>query len=70
MYNYDKLKGAIKEKFNTQRAFAAAMSMTEPTLCKKLRNESEWTQEEMLRAVQLLGLNLSDIPLYFFNQSF
>ena len=35
-YDYSKLKGRITEKFGTQSEFLKAITMSEPTLIKKL----------------------------------
>ena len=38
MFNYDKLKGRIVEKFGTQMAFSKALGVSERTLSLKLNN--------------------------------
>lgn len=65
---YDKLKGKITEKYGTRDRFAEAMGFSSATLSAKLNNKSEWTQEEVVDAVKVLGLQWADIPAYFFNR--
>lgn len=65
-YDYSKLKGAIREKFTKQEAFAEHMGIGLSTLNLKLNNKAEWTQEEMQAAMTLLGESYSMIPTYFF----
>ena len=65
-FAYNKLKGKIKEVYGTQEAFAIAMGMGRTTLYSKLHNITEFTQSEMLRALELLHLEKADIDIYFF----
>lgn len=65
-YDYRKLKGAIKEEFENQQAFAMAMGMGESTLSLKLNNKAEWSQDEMTSAMLLLKRPLEQLPVYFF----
>ena len=65
-FAYNKLKGKIKEVYGTQEAFAIAMGMGRTTLHSKLHNITEFTQSEMLRALELLHLEKADIDIYFF----
>lgn len=65
-FNYNKLKGAIKEKYSKQEDFASAMGIGLSTLNLKLNNKSEWSQEEMKTAMNLLNIPLSDIEKIFF----
>lgn len=65
-FAYDKLKGKIKEVFGTQEAFASALGIARTSLYSKLNNNTEFTQTEMLRSLELLHLKKSDIDTYFF----
>lgn len=58
-YNFDKLKGKIKEVYNTQNDFAKSMEMAPNTLSSKLNNQSYFSSEEISRAVELLKINNS-----------
>lgn len=55
-YNFDKLKGKIKEIFDTQNEFAIAMEMAPNTLSAKLNNLSEFTSNEISKAIKLLNI--------------
>ena len=63
---YAKLRGAIREKFGTQVAFARALSMNPATISHKLTGKTEWTRTEIEQACVLLGVPLSEAHLYFF----
>ena len=65
-FEYRKLLGRIVEIFNTRRAFAEAMGISEKTLTFKLSGQSGWTQQEMLKACELLQIPKEQLPDYFF----
>lgn len=55
-FDYSRLKGKIKEKFNTQNDFAKAMKITPNTLSAKLNNQFYFSSDEISRAVDLLNI--------------
>lgn len=63
---YRKLKGKIKEVFDTQGAFAQAMGINKATLCQRLNGSADWKASEIAKACDLLHIPLSDAHLYFF----
>ena len=63
---YAKLRGAIREKFRTQGAFARAMDMNPTTLSKKLSGLTDWTRQEIEKACRLLNIPPDQIHVYFF----
>lgn len=65
-YNYSKLNGLIAEKCKTRAAFAEKMSVSEHTISVKMSGKSGWTQSEIQKACEVLGIKPKDIPLYFF----
>lgn len=64
---YRKLKGKIKEVYETQRAFAEAMEMSYTTLNLRLNGKTEWTTSEVAKACKLLDISLEKAYLYFFS---
>jgi hypothetical protein len=66
IYDYSKLNGRIKEKFNTQGAFALAVGLSERSLSLKLSSSRGWKQEQIMKAIDVLGLKKEDIQAYFF----
>jgi len=66
-YNYNKIKGRIREKYGNQESFAKALGIGLSTLNLKLNNKTEWSQEEMTKALQLLEVDLNQINIYFFD---
>lgn len=67
-FNYDKLKGKIVEKYGTQRMFAKALQVSEKTLSLKLNNKIFFSQDEITKASELLGIRLDEIQIYFFKK--
>lgn len=62
---YAKLRGKIKEVFNTQGAFASAMEMSNFTLSRKLSGGVEWKMNEIRKACELLGIPLEQMHIFF-----
>ena len=63
---YNKLRGRIKEICGTNLKFAELMTLSNTTISAKLNNKSEFSQPEILKAVEVLELDRSEIPQYFF----
>ena len=59
-YNFNKLKGRIKEIFGTQNEFAEAMNMAPNTLSSKLNNTTDFSSNEVSKAVELLKVSSAD----------
>lgn len=66
MFDYSKLIGRIIEKYKTQTAFAKMMKLSTNTWSKKINGHIDFKSSELYRAIKLLGLELDDIPEYFF----
>jgi transcriptional regulator with XRE-family HTH domain len=63
---YGELRGQIRAKFKTQKAFADAMGMSLCSLCQKLNGKTQWKAEEIRKACELLDIAPIQIPRYFF----
>ncbi len=66
MYNYSRLLGLMKEKNITQENLAEAVGISEVTLNKKLKNNSQFKQNEMVAILNILGLPITNIVTIFF----
>lgn len=64
--DYKKLKGRIKEVFDTQNAFADAMGMSVTALNQKLNNKVDWKSNEIMKACELLQIEMAEVQFYFF----
>lgn len=67
-FDYNKLKGKIKEEIGTQTKLAKGLKIDETTMSNKLNNNTYFTQVEVINMCTILNINYSDIPKYFFNQ--
>jgi len=65
-YDYSKLLGSITEKYKTQAKFAEAMGLSERTVSLKLNGKIAWKQTEIMRACNILSIESTKIPAYFF----
>ena len=65
-YEYGKLIGRIIEVCGTRAEFAKQMGLSERTISLKLNGKIDWKQSEILKAVEILGIDDSEIQEYFF----
>ena len=65
-YNYAKLLGRIVEKVGTQSNFAAKIGLSERSVSLKLNGKVSWKQNEIAKACEVLEIESTDIPTYFF----
>lgn len=65
--SYWKLRGAIREKFRTQGAFAKALGIDQSGLSKRLAGKYEWSRAEVQETCRLLEIPADRIGDYFFN---
>jgi len=66
VYKTEKLKSRIVDKFGTQKAFAEALGMSEPTLSRLLTNGQDWKASMIMRAIELLEIPSAQVDAYFF----
>ena len=66
VYDYSKLKGRIKEIFDTHENFALAVGLSVRSVSLKLSSLRSWKQDEIMKAISVLGLTDDDIQAYFF----
>ena len=62
-----KLRGKIKEIYGTQGTFAKEMGLSERSMSLKLNGQIVFSQSEIAKAVQLLGIEEGKISEFFFN---
>lgn len=65
-FDYSKLRGKIKEVCGTQDKFSDELGIGRVSLSKRLNNQLEFSQEEILSSCRILGIDSIDIPAYFF----
>lgn len=67
-FDYSKLKGKIREVCSTQENFAKSLNRTDTTINNKLNNKTFFTQDEIFKSVEVLGIDSHEIAEYFFKQ--
>lgn len=67
-WDYRKLRGKIKEVCGTQDAFAEQLGIGRVSLSQRLNNTLEFTQAEIYKACEILGIPLVDLNLFFFTK--
>lgn len=65
-FEYNKLRGRIREKFSTQEEFAIALGMSKVALSSKLNGHTFFTQPQIKKACELLFIEPSEVSDYFF----
>lgn len=67
-YNYNKLKGRIKEYYGTQEAFAESIKLSATSVNNKLNNRVPFTQEEIYESIVNLKIQPFEIQEIFFTK--
>ena len=65
-WDYSKLKGKIKEVCGTQDNFAEKIGIGRVSLSQRLNNLLEFSQDEIFKSCDVLGIEKAEIPAYFF----
>ena len=66
-WDYKKLRGKIREVCGTQDNFAEKLGIGRVSLSQRLNNQLEFTQDEIFQSCDILGIDLEDMPSYFFS---
>lgn len=66
VYNYNKLRGLIKEKYGTLQNFAESLGIGTTTLNSRLNSETYFDQAEIERVATLLDLSKVEVDQVFF----
>ena len=66
VFNYNRLRGKIREVYGTEADFAEALGIGRVSLSKRLNNSADFTRNEMLRTCDLLHIAPEDTAAYFF----
>lgn len=69
-FDFSELLGRIITKYGSRAAFAKAMGMKETVLSGRLLGKTYFTPDETLRACELLGIPLNEIPRFFYAPKF
>ena len=67
-YDYSHLKGRITERYRNAKNFCAASGISEATISRKLNNRRYFSQNEIKKISELLGITDNEIGIYFFSR--
>lgn len=65
-FDFSELRGRIKARFGSEKAFAEAMGMAQSNISARLNGSIHWRAEEIKRASDLLKIPDNDMVAYFF----
>lgn len=68
IFDYEKLRGRIREYFKNESNFAEKLGISSVQLSCLLNNKANWNQPLINKACMLLEILAIDIPLYFFTE--
>lgn len=69
-YDFDKLRGRIREKLGNEAKFAEKIGISPASLSSKFNNKSDFTATEISRATDydVLNIQMEEIGVYFFTR--
>ena len=67
---FARLRGDIRTVFGTQANFAEALGVDNSSLSAKLNGKTPWKREEIELACKLLGIEITQVFTYFFDEKF
>lgn len=65
-FDYRKLRGKIREVYETQDKFAEKLGIGRVSLSQRLNNLLDFSQREIMMSCVLLGIPIDESYLYFF----
>ncbi|API89007.1 hypothetical protein BKP56_06950 [Marinilactibacillus sp. 15R] len=65
-FDYSKLEGRIKEKFDSQQNVSDQLSFSKTSLSMKLNNRVSFGQKDILELAKVLEIPDNEIAKYFF----
>lgn len=65
-FDYSKLRGKIREKYKNETIFANAIGLSTVSLSHRLNGKIPFKSDEIYLTCNLLGIDMVDIPQYFF----
>ena len=66
--NYSKLRGKIREVLGSEALLAQKLGINAGTLSVKLNGRTGFSQKEIVAVCDILGLDLTEMPDYFFSE--
>lgn len=68
-FDYSKLRGRIVERYGSVAKFSEKTKIKYPAVIRKMAGETAFTQADIVEWCELLGIDMSEAPLYFLQRS-
>ena len=65
-FDFNKLRGRIKERYGSEKQFAEAMGMAQSNMSARLNGKIHWSADEIKLASDLLCVPDEELVAYFF----
>ena len=66
IFDYDKLRALIRRKIRTESEFARQIGRSNAYVSLALNGHRQFSQSDIYKAVDVLGIDPADIDTYFF----
>lgn len=67
-FDYSKLRGKIREKCKTESVFSELLGISRVSLSHRLSGKLDFSQTEIQRCCEILGIDKTEINKYFFTK--
>lgn len=67
-FNYEKLRGRIREKMSSDTVFAKRLGISKTSLSLRLNNQIHFSQRDIYRSMRILQISPEELGVYFFDK--
>lgn len=67
-FNYEKLRGRIREKMRSDTVFAKRLGISKTSLSLRLNNQIHFSQRDIYRSMRILQISPEELGVYFFDK--
>ena len=67
-FNYEKLRGRIREKMRSDTVFAKRLGISKTSLSLRLNNQIHFSQRDIYRSMRILQISPGELGVYFFDK--
>lgn len=67
-FNYEKLRGRIREKMRSDTVFAKRLGISKTSLLLRLNNQIHFSQRDIYRSMRILQISPEELGVYFFDK--
>lgn len=67
-FNYEKLRGRIREKMRSDTVFAKRLGISKTSLSLRLNNQIHFSQRDIYRSMRILQISPEKLGVYFFDK--